>query len=50
MLLSLYENSSFLENLIILLKDVPNGVVENNDTATATPTKDSTSEQQINIS
>ena len=35
MLLSLYENSSFLENLIILLKDVPNGVVENNDIATA---------------
>ncbi len=35
MLLSLYENSSFLENLLILLKDVPTGVVENNDIATA---------------
>ena len=35
MLLSLYENSSFLENLLILLKDVPNGVIENNDIATA---------------
>ena len=27
MLLSLYENSSFLENLLILLKDVPNGCI-----------------------
>ena len=35
MILSLYENSSFLENLLILLKDVPNGVIENNDIATA---------------
>ena len=35
MLLSLYENSSFLENLLILLKDVPNGLIENNDIATA---------------
>ena len=35
MLLSLYENSSFLENLLILLKDVPNGVIENNDIVTA---------------
>ncbi len=35
MILSLYENSSFLENLIILLKDVPDGVIENNDIATA---------------
>ncbi len=35
MLLSLYENSSFLENLLILMKDVPNGVIENNDIATA---------------
>ena len=35
MLLSLYENSSFLDNLLILLKDVPNGLIENNDIATA---------------
>ena len=35
MLLSLYENSSFLEKLLILLKDVPNGLIENNDIATA---------------
>ncbi len=35
MLLSLYENSSFLENLLILLNDVPNGVIENNDIALA---------------
>ena len=35
MLLSLYENSSFLENLLILLKDVPSGIIENNDIATA---------------
>ncbi len=35
MLLSLYENSSFLENLLILLRDAPNGVIENNDIATA---------------
>ncbi len=35
MLLSLYENSSFLENLLILLKDVPNGIIENNDIAIA---------------
>ncbi len=35
MLLSLYENSSFLENLLILLKDVPNGVIENNYIAIA---------------
>tara|TARA_B100000963_G_scaffold343490_1_gene345369 strand:+ start:183 stop:1640 length:1458 start_codon:yes stop_codon:yes gene_type:complete len=35
MLLSLYENSSFLENLLILLKEVPNGLIENNDIAIA---------------
>ena len=35
MLLSLYENSSFLENLLILLIDVPNGLIENNDIANA---------------
>ena len=35
MLLSLYENSSFLKNLLILLKDVPNGLIENNDIANA---------------
>jgi len=35
MLLSLYENSVFLENLLILLKEVPNGSIENNDIATA---------------
>ena len=35
MLLSLYENSSFLENLLILLSDVPNEVIKNNNVATA---------------
>ena len=35
MLLSLYENSNFLDNLLFLLKDVPNGLIENNDIATA---------------
>ena len=35
MILSLYENSSFLENLLALLKDIPSGVIENNDIATA---------------
>ncbi len=35
MLLSLYENSNFLENLLILLKEVPIGVIENNNIATA---------------
>ena len=35
MLLSLYENSSFLDNLLILLEDIPNGLIENNDVATA---------------
>ncbi len=35
MLLSLYENSFFLESLILILKDIPNNSLENNYTAQA---------------